>query len=150
MARAYSQDLRDRVIDAALAGLPARHAAARFGIGDATAIVWVRRAMASSTSIPKSSFSSMKRGRRRTWRARAGAPQRLRASVPHGHWKTTTFVAGLRRTGLTAPLILDGPINGLWSQAYADPVSSTVAPFPPLDLSTPSTASRSRPPTRWP
>jgi transposase len=44
MARAYSQDLRDRVIDAALAGVPARHAAARFGIGDATAIVWVRRA----------------------------------------------------------------------------------------------------------
>ena len=43
MARAYSQDLRDRVIDAALAGLPARHAAARFGVGDATAIVWVRR-----------------------------------------------------------------------------------------------------------
>ena len=44
MARAYSQDLRDRVIDAALAGAPARQAAARFGIGDATAIVWVRRA----------------------------------------------------------------------------------------------------------
>ena len=44
MARAYSQDLRDRVIDAVLAGLPARHAAARFGVGDATAIVWVRRA----------------------------------------------------------------------------------------------------------
>lgn len=44
MARAYSQDLRDRVIDAALAGVPARHAAARFGVGDATAIVWVRRA----------------------------------------------------------------------------------------------------------
>lgn len=44
MARAYSQDLRDRVIDAALAGLPARYAAARFGVGDATAIVWVRRA----------------------------------------------------------------------------------------------------------
>ena len=44
MARAYSQDLRDRVIDAALSGTPARKAAARFGIGDATAIVWVRRA----------------------------------------------------------------------------------------------------------
>ncbi len=44
MARAYSQDLRDRVIDAALAGLPARHAAVRFGVGIATAIVWVRRA----------------------------------------------------------------------------------------------------------
>ena len=44
MARAYSQDLRDRVIDAALAGMAARQAAARFGVGIATAIVWVRRA----------------------------------------------------------------------------------------------------------
>ena len=44
MARAYSQDLRDRVIEAALAGMSARGAAERFGIGDATAIVWVRRA----------------------------------------------------------------------------------------------------------
>jgi transposase len=42
MARAYSQDLRDRVLDAALAGLPARQAAVRFGVGIATAIVRVR------------------------------------------------------------------------------------------------------------
>ena len=47
MARAYSQDLRDRVIDAALGGMPARRAAAQFEIGVATAIVWVRRARAS-------------------------------------------------------------------------------------------------------
>ena len=47
MARAYSQDLRDRVIDAALSGVSARQVAARFGVGDATAIVWVRRARAS-------------------------------------------------------------------------------------------------------
>ena len=46
MARAYSQDLRDRVIDAALSGCSARQAAVRFGIGEATAIVWVRRALA--------------------------------------------------------------------------------------------------------
>jgi transposase len=44
MARAYSQDLRDRVIDAALAGAPARQAAAQFRIGLATAIRWVRQA----------------------------------------------------------------------------------------------------------
>ncbi len=44
MARAYSQDLRDRVIDAVSAGLSARGAAKRFGVGLATAIVWVRRA----------------------------------------------------------------------------------------------------------
>ena len=35
----------------------------------------------------------------------------LRA-VPYGHWKTTTFVAGLRCDGLTAPFVIDGPING--------------------------------------
>lgn len=44
MARAYSQDLRDRVIEAAFSGKSARGSAAHFGIGHATAIVWVRRA----------------------------------------------------------------------------------------------------------
>jgi transposase len=38
MARAYDQDLRDRVVEATLAGTPARQAAARFGVGEATAI----------------------------------------------------------------------------------------------------------------
>jgi transposase len=32
--------------------------------------------------------------------------------VPHGHWKTTTFIGALRMTGFTAPLIVDGPVNG--------------------------------------
>jgi transposase len=43
MARAYSQDLRDRVIDAVAGGLSARGAAERFGVGLSTAIVWARR-----------------------------------------------------------------------------------------------------------
>jgi transposase len=43
MGRAYSQDLRDRVLAMAASGASARQAAARFGIGVATAIVWVRR-----------------------------------------------------------------------------------------------------------
>jgi transposase len=43
MPRPYSQDLRDRVIDAALSGKSARGSAAHFGVGIATAIVWVRR-----------------------------------------------------------------------------------------------------------
>jgi transposase len=38
--------------------------------------------------------------------------QRLIESVPHGHWKTTTFVGALRSTGLVAPLVVDGAING--------------------------------------
>lgn len=34
------------------------------------------------------------------------------AKVPHGHWKTLTFLAGLRHDRIVAPLVLDGPING--------------------------------------
>ena len=44
MARAYSQDLRERVLSATAAGTSARQAAERFGVGVSTAIVWVRRA----------------------------------------------------------------------------------------------------------
>jgi transposase len=38
--------------------------------------------------------------------------QRLVAAVPHGHWKTTTFIGALRANGLTAPAVFDGAING--------------------------------------
>ena len=48
--------------------------------------------------------------------------QRLRVGVPHGHWKTTTFVAGLRTTGMVAPMVLDGPINAVAFQAYVEQV----------------------------
>jgi DDE superfamily endonuclease len=53
-------------------------------------------------------------------RGRAPRGERLRASVPHGHWKTTTFVAGLRLTGLTAPMVLDGPMDRSAFLAYAE------------------------------
>ena len=55
-------------------------------------------------------------------RGRAPRGKRLRAGIPHGHWKTTTFVAGLRNTGMVAPMVLDGPINGRAFQAYVDQV----------------------------
>jgi transposase len=48
--------------------------------------------------------------------------QRLVARVPHGHWKTSTFVAGLRATGLTAPLVVDGAMNGEIFRAYVEQV----------------------------
>jgi transposase len=41
---------------------------------------------------------------------------------PHGHRKTTTLVAGLRMTGMVAPMVLDGPINGDWFEAYVTQV----------------------------
>jgi len=44
--------------------------------------------------------------------------ERLRAGVPHGHWKTTTFTAGLTTRGMIAPFVLDGPINRLAFETY--------------------------------
>ncbi|WP_370175578.1 IS630 family transposase [Bradyrhizobium elkanii] len=46
--------------------------------------------------------------------------ERCRAAVPHGHWKTTTFTAGLRSDGLIAPLVLDGPMDGDAFLAYVE------------------------------
>jgi len=51
---------------------------------------------------------------------RAPKGERLRAAVPHGHWKTTTFVAGLRLDGLVAPFVFDGPMNALTFEAYVE------------------------------
>ena len=42
--------------------------------------------------------------------------------MPHGHWKTTTFVGALRLSGMTAPMVLDGPMNGAWFLAYVQRV----------------------------
>ena len=53
---------------------------------------------------------------------RAPKGERLRAGVPHGHWKTTTIVAGLRHTGMVAPMVLDGPIDGATFRAYVERV----------------------------
>ena len=46
--------------------------------------------------------------------------ERLVTAVPHGHWRTTTIAAGLRSTGLVAPLVLDGPMNGPAFLAYVE------------------------------
>ena len=51
-------------------------------------------------------------------RGRAPKGQRLPAAISWGHWQTTTFVASLRTTGLTAPMVLDGTIHGDAFKAY--------------------------------
>ena len=57
--------------------------------------------------------------RTRGWHRRG---QPLVAKVPHGHWKTMTFLAALRHNGITAPFVLDGPINGDAFVAYVEHV----------------------------
>jgi len=53
---------------------------------------------------------------------RAPKGERCRAAVPHGHWKTTTFVGALRLSGVTAPMTLDGAMNGAAFLAYVEQV----------------------------
>lgn len=55
-------------------------------------------------------------------RGRCPRGKRLIGRVPHGHWKTTTFLAALRRDGITAPFVIDGPINGLVFRIYVERV----------------------------
>jgi transposase len=55
-------------------------------------------------------------------RGRAPRGERCRAAVPHGHWKTTTFTAGLRLDGLSAPFVIDGPMDGDAFRVYVDQV----------------------------
>jgi transposase len=55
--------------------------------------------------------------RRYGWGPKA---ERLVDAAPHGHWRTTTFVAGLRATGIIAPLVLDGPMTGDIFRAYVE------------------------------
>ena len=53
---------------------------------------------------------------------RAPKSERCLAAVPHGHWKTTTFTAGLRIGGLAAPFVLDGPMDGDAFRAYVEQI----------------------------
>lgn len=55
-------------------------------------------------------------------RGRALRGERCRAGVPHGHWKTTTFTGALRLTGMTAPFVYDGAMNGQVFLAYVEQV----------------------------
>lgn len=48
--------------------------------------------------------------------------QRVTDHTPHGHWQTSTFIAALRVTGLTAPGVLDGPMDGESFLAYVEQI----------------------------
>src|ERR1700694_1167043 len=53
---------------------------------------------------------------------RAPQGKRLVDKLPHGHWKTTTFICGLRYDGVTAPFVLDGPMDGPHFLAYVEQI----------------------------
>lgn len=55
-------------------------------------------------------------------RGRTKRGVRCKAPIPHGHWQTTTFTGALRLSGMTAPMVLDGPMNGEAFRAYVEQV----------------------------
>ena len=60
---------------------------------------------------------STKMARLRGW---APKGERCRAAVPHGHWKTITFVGALTLDGFIAPMLLDGPMDGECFRAWIE------------------------------
>jgi len=60
---------------------------------------------------------STKMARLRGW---APKDKRCHAAIPHGHWKTVTFVGGLTLGGFIAPMVLDGPMDGDIFQAWCE------------------------------
>ncbi len=71
--------------------------------------------------------------------------------MPHGHWQTSTFLAALRCDRLTAPCVIDGPINGLTFQAYVEQILGPTCCQATLSSSTtlgPTRARRSETPSR--
>ena len=55
--------------------------------------------------------------------------KRCVAPIPHGHWKTTTFTGALRATGITAPMVLDGPMDGAAFEMYVKEIlAPTLSP----------------------
>ena len=55
--------------------------------------------------------------------------EKAMATVPHGHWKTSTFIAGLRAGGVVAPMVFDGAMNGEIFRFYiATQLGPTLSP----------------------
>jgi hypothetical protein len=73
---------------------------------------------------------------------RAPHGQRLIAFVPHGHWNITTFLGALRHNGMTAPLVIDGALNG---ELFRADVEQMLAPtLSPGEIVTMDNPTRSR------
>jgi transposase len=72
---------------------------------------------------------STKMARLRGW-AREG--ERCHAAIPHGHWKTITFVGGLTLSGILAPMLLDAPMDGECFRAWVEQM--LIAALKPDDI----------------
>src|SRR6266478_2216588 len=97
MRGTYPSEMRVRVVGLVEAGTSRREAAEQLEISASSAIRWMQR-----------------------WEADRTSRQRLIGYVPLGHWETVTFVAGLRLTGVVAPMLINGAMNGEIFLAYLE------------------------------
>src|SRR5438270_481392 len=109
MPAPLSGDLRERIVAAIRDGSSMRGAAARFSVSPSSAIKLMARFRATGRTTERTRLYG---------RSRRG--ERLVGAVPHGHWHTTTFIAGLRQSGIIAPMVLDGPMTGAAFRAYVE------------------------------
>ena len=65
-------------------------------------------------------------------RGRSRCGSRLKGYAPHGRWRTSTFLAALRKDAVTAPFVYDGPINGESFRTYVE--TQLVANLKPGDI----------------
>lgn len=81
--------------------------------------VWQRYMDAERFVFVDETGATTNMARRYGWGPRS---ERLVDAAPWGHWRTTTFVAGLRAEGMVAPMVLDGPMDGPAFRAYVEQV----------------------------
>jgi len=103
MTRPYSEDLRERIVRVVESGT-SRNAAARTSWRNELPGLIAERLVFLDEAWARTNMA------RRYGRAPRG--ERVGAAIPHGHWKTTTFIAALRHDRITAPCVFDGAING--------------------------------------
>jgi transposase len=147
MARAYSVDIRTRVVGVVAYGVSRRGTAERFAVGPSSAVRWKKQELELELEMgsvtPKSQSGDRRSGKieghadwliahvyclEETWastamtRPRGCCPkgERLHVGVPHGHWKTTTLICCLGINGMVAHVVYDGPINREVFVAYVE------------------------------
>ena len=113
--RAYSSDFCGRILRDSAEGLESDEIAEKYGVSRS----WVDRVKQRYREHGET-LARMGSGRKSMSRryGRSLRGQRVIDSVPHGHWKTSTVVAGLRHNGIIAPAVFDGAIDGGCFRAY--------------------------------
>src|SRR5260370_6286 len=114
----YPGELRTRVIDFVEEGGSRREAAEQFDVGVSSALRWEQGFLdpAHLVFIDETAVTTNML-RLNGWNPRG---ERLVSDAPMGHWETVTFIAGLRQTGIVAPMLIKGAMNGEAFLAYIE------------------------------